>query len=269
MTYDLGDTARLRFEVRDAAGALAAPGGDVTCTITLPDDTTVTPDVTNASTGVYTAEFLTEDVGRHLVRWVATGTNATADADILDVRPADRAWLISLADARKQLNLLSTTDDGELRDWMGATTFVVERHTQRAFVRRTRTETARGGRQGIPLIWGPIASITSMQPLLDTGTGYDPADLTWTSSDILRLRSGASFAAGEYTVVYVAGDNTAIPEHVTAAGRIILGHLWETQRGQTSLPSRGGDEDYEAALIGYAIPNRAVELLGKPVGGFA
>ncbi|NUT53685.1 MAG: hypothetical protein HOV94_41310 [Saccharothrix sp.] len=270
MALDVGDTARLRFEVRDAAGALAEPGGGTpTLTITLPDDTTTSPVVANPSTGVYTASYVTVQAGRHVVRWVATGANATADADVLDVRPDDRAWLLSLADGRAMLNLRSTDDDAELRDWLGAVTDVIERHTGRAWVKRTRTETVTGGRRGIPLIWHPIASITSMLPVLDTGTAYQTADLVWTSAGVLRLASGEAFRAGMYDVTYAAGDNTAIPENVAAAARIILDHLWQTQRGQRSLPSRGGDEDYEAALVGFAIPNRAVELLGKPVGGFA
>ncbi|RKT49357.1 hypothetical protein [Saccharothrix australiensis] len=269
MAYDLGDTAQLRVEVRDAGGALAEPGSAPVLTITLPDGSTSTPAVANPSVGVYTASYPTAQAGRHTVRWVATGANATAEVDILDVRPADRGWLISLADAREMLNLRSTADDAELRDWLGAVTVVVERTTGIAWVRRSRVETARGGRPGIALTHRPITAVTGMVPLSAGGTTYQPADLTWTPSGVLRLRSGAAFRAGEYTISYVAGDDAAIPEHVTAAARIILKHLWETQRGGSSLPSRGGDEDYEAALIGYAIPNRAIELLGKPVGGFA
>lgn len=270
MAYDLGDTARLRFEVRDGNDALVAPSGNVTLTITLPDGTTTaTPSVANPATGVYTATYVTAQIGRHLVRWVAEGTNAASDSDILDVRAGERAWLISKADARNQLDLRGTKDDEELRDWLGAVTAVVERETGRAWVRRTRSETARGGRPGIPMIWEPIQSITSMVPLLTAGRTYQASELVWNSSGILQLRNGGMFLPGEYTIVYVAGDNTALPENVTAAARIILGHLWETQRGKgRSLPSR--DDDFESFVPqGYAIPNRARELLGERIGGFA
>lgn len=268
MAYDLGDTAHLRFEVRDSTGALVAPGGTVTLTITLPDGTTTTPANTTPATGVYVASYLTVQTGRHTVRWVATGSNATTDTDILDVRPADRGWLLSMVDARETLNLRSTADDAEVRDWQGATTEVIERHTGRAWVQRTRTETVRGGRTGIPLDWEPIKSITSMIPLLGSGTTYQPGSLVWTSTGILRLASGGCFASGEYNLIYVAGDNTAIPEFVAAAARIILDHLWDTQRGGSNLPSRS-DDDFSFNPAGYAIPYRAQELLGGKVGGFA
>lgn len=269
MAYDVGDTARLRFEVRDATGALVTPGGAVTLTITLPDGTTTSPANTSPATGVYVASYLTAQTGRHLVRWVAAGSDATSDTDILDVRPAERGWLLSKADARRTLNLRSTTDDAEVLDWLGATTQVIERHTGRAWVQRTHTETVRGGRAGIPLIWEPIKSVVSMVPLLSFGTTYLAAALVWNSSGILKLANGLSFDPGEYTVTYVAGDNTAIPENVAAAARIILDHLWQTQRGSGSLPSRD-DEDFPFdPRAGYAIPNRAAELLGGTVGGFA
>jgi hypothetical protein len=50
---------------------------------------------------------------------------------------------------------------------------------------------------------------------------------------------------------------------MSSASRIILQHLWRTRQGP-ARPTRGGD-DYSVtepiAGFGYAIPNRALQLL--------
>ncbi|MCZ0996356.1 hypothetical protein O1L44_29875 [Streptomyces noursei] len=90
MPYDLGATARLSAECRDAGGTLTN-ATTVTLTITLPDGTAVTPAVTNppATAGQYSADYTAVQAGRHSLRWVFTGAGlAHAYADVLDVREA-------------------------------------------------------------------------------------------------------------------------------------------------------------------------------------
>ena len=129
-----------------------------------------------------------------------------------------------------------------------------------------REQTARGGRQAIPVIWEPIKSVISLVPLGSSGHTYDPDELVWTSTGLLKLANGLTFEPGDYQLTYVAGDDQALPEHITAAARIILEHLWDTQRGK--LPSVGPDDEFPFdPRQGYAIPNRAAELLGNPVSG--
>jgi hypothetical protein len=65
------------------------------------------------------------------------------------------------------------------------------------------------------------------------------------------------------TVAYTAGRE-GVPAAVTLATAIITGHLWETQRGTSpsALALQRPDMDVPfAGGIGYAIPNRAKELL--------
>lgn len=269
MAYDVGDTARLTFEVLDAAGELVAPGGGTpTLTITLPDGTTVTPAVVTLSPGEYTATYVTAVPGRHTYRWLATGTDACAEFDILDVRPLDRAWLISMTDARNVLNLDDRSVDHEVRDWLGAVTRSIERYTGKAWVQHPRTDTVHGGRYEIALPVTPVRSITAMVPVLDNGTStYVPAQLRVDTHGILRLADGTPFERGPFDVTYVVGDNTAVPEDVVGAAKIMLEHLWDTKRGG-GLPSRAESDDYNPNAA-YALPNRAKELLGDPLPGFA
>jgi hypothetical protein len=56
-----------------------------------------------------------------------------------------------------------------------------------------------------------------------------------------------------------------VPDNYITATQIICAHLWQTQRVQTlgSGPTFGGDTSFSPQLgLGYALPNRALELLG-------
>ena len=75
--FDLGDVANLTITVRNSSG-VAANAGSVACTITQPDGTSSTPAVSNTGTGTYSAGFTPTQAGRHLIRWVATGANASS-----------------------------------------------------------------------------------------------------------------------------------------------------------------------------------------------
>jgi hypothetical protein len=65
-----------------------------------------------------------------------------------------------------------------------------------------------------------------------------------------------------FTVVYTAGLGTSVSAPVSAAARIILDHLWEIQRGPSARPSAGGDETFQGYGMSFAVPHRALELLG-------
>jgi hypothetical protein len=45
------------------------------------------------------------------------------------------------------------------------------------------------------------------------------------------------------------------------AVKIILEHMWETQRGPSGLPYQNQEPDNPAPGMGYLVPNRALELL--------
>ena len=121
--FDLGDVVPLAVNVKDTAGALANATA-VVLTITLPDGTTATPSVTNSSTGVYSATYTPAVAGRFGVRWVATGTNASTYVDAFTV--AAGAGLISLDEVKAFLNITSTTNDEELREFVAAATVAAE-----------------------------------------------------------------------------------------------------------------------------------------------
>ncbi|MHC3392091.1 head-tail connector protein [Streptomyces lavendulocolor] len=262
MPYDLGDVVPLGTTVRDAAGALANAGA-MTLTITLPDATTVVVSpVTPASTGIYAYDYPTAQAGRHTVRWVASGINAGAYTDSFDVREASPPAILSLADAKRHLKKTGTDDDDEIRSWVESITagietlcgaVIVRTVTERYDVRRTAT---------IALRTTPVLSIISVTPVLTAGTAYvvDDLDVDEDTGIVQRLDGGSM--TGPLRVTYTVGRRV-VPAALTSAARIILQHLWRTRQGP-ARPQRGVD-DYDvtepAAGFGYAIPNRALQLM--------
>ncbi|MFF3848044.1 hypothetical protein [Streptomyces sp. NPDC002328] len=263
---ELGAAVRLAARCTDAGGTLTN-ASSVTLTITLPDGTISSPAVTNppSVTGQYSHDYVTTQPGRHLVRWLFA-TPASAYTDVLDVLPADPRFLFSLADAKRHVNIPADTtrDDGELRDWSAATTMVVE-HFVGPVARRTVTErhTFTAARMRV-LRETPALSLTSLAPILTGGTSYTPGDLDLDPETGIVQRKDGGLLAGPLRITYVAGRAIVSP-NIAQAGRIILQHLWRTQRGSLRGPVIAGGEDYSVTEpipgLGYAIPNRALELL--------
>ncbi|MBO4272387.1 hypothetical protein [Microbispora triticiradicis] len=263
MSYDLGAVVPLSVTITNPAGQ-AEDATAVHLTITLPDGTAETHGpIGSTSPGVYDYDYATVQAGLHQVRWVATGTNASAFTDVFDVAPAAGA-IVSLADARAHLNLTSATDDAELMEMIRAVTVVVERHAG-AILRRPYTEEHRGG-YAIALQHTPVVSITSTEGALPGVPVLDPADLTVDSVSGVARQSSGQWIAGPLRVTYVAG-RAEVPPNVRLAALIILQHLWESQRG-TAVPAFGAEEPWNPGL-GFAIPRRALELLGTPLPGIA
>ncbi|WND33955.1 hypothetical protein RI578_06460 [Streptomyces sp. BB1-1-1] len=263
---DLGAAIRLTASCTDAGGT-PANADSVTLTLTLPDGTTTSPAVTNppAVVGQYSVDYTAAQPGRHAVHWQFASPTA-AYADVFDVRPADPGFLFSLADAKKHLNIAatSTSDDDEIRDWSAATTWIVE-HFVGPVARRTITERHTFTVAAMRVLrHTPALALTSVVPVLTSGTSYDPAalDLDPDTGIVQRLDGGLLYGPLRFT--YTAGRARATA-NITAAGRVILQHLWRTQRGSGRGPVIAGGDDYAVsepiAGLGYAIPNRALELL--------
>jgi hypothetical protein len=57
----------------------------------------------------------------------------------------------------------------------------------------------------------------------------------------------------------------SVPAAFNVFARIVLQHLWTSQRGETALPMSG--EMTTPPGFGFAIPNMAAELLNGSQGG--
>lgn len=263
MPFALGATARLTAECRDPGGALTT-AETAAVTVTLPDGTTVTPAVTSTGTGTYQADHVTAVAGRHSVRWVWTGP-AAAYTDVFDVWPEAPPAILSLADAKAHLNITGAGDDDEVRFWNNVSTRAVEYYVG-PVVARTVTEDHSVRRAPVVVLLNtPVLRLTAVTAAL-TGAvapAVDGLGVDAVTGEVFRLDGGT--LSGRLRFTYAAG-RTVIGEHITGGARIVLDHLWRTQRaGRRGALAGGGGDDYAVTEpipgLGYAVPNRAVELL--------
>lgn len=277
MAYDLADVVPLTVTIRDADGD-PADGGTVVLTVGLPDGTTATPAVTHAGTGVYQVDYSPTMPGRHTVSWVCTGLNASGYSDVFDVRSATPPYMVSLADAKQQLNITSTTHDEELRGMVEAATAAVERHLDMAVIRRTVVERRSLGNpapsrepgvlQRFTVTKKPVLSLTSVVSA-DGQVTWNAADMRATDAGVIEVLTGA-VVWGPVVLTYVAGMQV-IPANYTEAAENIIQHLWQTQRGSMGGPRPGVMDTSGLGFtsMGYSIPNAALEHLGDKIGGIA
>jgi hypothetical protein len=260
---DFGETySSANYLVKDTAGALAA-AGTVTVTITLPDQTTAAPTVNNTALGTYSFDYLTTAAGRNDVVVTATGgTLGTLDrrwTDSFTFASSGAGFVLSMAEARAHLNLSDTNDDEELRSWLETVTRVVESQVGDIVPKTIGPERQRGGRS----LWlrrRPVISVTSIDPWLNFGTSYPTTDVRVTESGRVELKTGGYFVGGPFAVVYQVG-RTTVGGNIRDAGKMILQHLWESQRGASGLPFAAADDTGLIPGFAFAVPNRASELL--------
>lgn len=272
MSFNLGAVVPLSFTVKDATGALVN-AGSVSVTVTLPDLTTVTQGpVTPTSTGVYNYGYPTTQAGHHDVRWVATGVNAGAFTDVFEVLPPAPPQIVSLAEAKDQLNVpqTDTAGDGELLEMIRSATAVVEQYTG-VVARRTAVETFHGGKPHVGLSRTPVLAVTQV---VDRGTVRTADEWSLnTDTGVLTRTAGGVYALpflpgwNSVVVTYTAGMPT-IPPNVRLAALIIIQHLWETQRPAGRSPFDQNSDEYDPRYT-YTVPRRALELLDDPIGKFA
>jgi hypothetical protein len=267
MAYDLGDPVALSIQVKDSSGTLAN-ATTVTLYVTAPDGTTSSATISPTSTGVYSHTYSPSGAGRYLVRWAATGTNASSYTDAFTVNdPADLS-LLSLTDAKQYLNITSSSADEELRQFILEASDIAERLTSRQLRRKTYTEAYSVSGPYFSLRQQPVISVTTVTEdgvTLTAGTDY----VLDTALGILYRGSTLSplyWHAGQdnITVTYVAGEGNPSPTAVLQVKELTR-HLWRTQRGASPL-GMGGQDDFIPGgnnIVTYRIKELA-ELLSIP-----
>lgn len=279
--YPLGQPIRLPTTVRDTAtGALVDPT-TLTLTIRKPDGTdlpayTWNPGaVVRDALGTFHLDVPATDlavVDRYRFKWVSTGPGAGVGLGSFDVFDPFEPSILTLADAKDHLNIPAalTTHDTMIQVWLDTIDESVEQAIGGPVVTRSVTERVEASDAGRALLLRkrPVVAVTSVTSVA-TSTALAVTDVEVDSnSNTVRRRSGLPFdayaAVGPpvFTVVYTAGLGLAVPAQVSAAARIILDHLWETRRGPSARPTVAADETVQTFGMGFAIPNRALELLG-------
>ncbi|MFD9943200.1 hypothetical protein ACFWYW_14595 [Nonomuraea sp. NPDC059023] len=269
-TVAFGGTARLRYDVR-LDGVLVTPQS-ITLTIRLPDGSTAGPFIPEqAGVGQYRHDHPAITAGRHVARWLTTGP-ATADEEPFDVAALwSEAGIISLTDAKNHLKipLTDTTHDADISEWIRASAVIIEHHVGAALP-TARTEQLRGGTRHLLLAHRPVLQIDSVT--LPGGGTLPPAGYELDAeAGVLTRMAGAHeshWEHGHITISYTAGRREILA-HIRLAARIIVAHQWETRRGRMGGARAAGADEVWDPRMGYAIPRRALELLGDIALGIA
>lgn len=185
--------------------------------------------------------------------------------------------VLSLQDAKQMLNIpqSSTANDAELDGWIASIESGLERFTGGPVITRSFTERCElDGTYTVLLVrQRPLVSVTSIVPVasgspidISAGLDIDP------NSGTVRTKLGWPFLGAFFafrpamTVTGTAGWGTAVPAAFNSFARIVIAHLWETQRGPIAMPM-AGELPVAVPGFGFAIPNRAAELLNGSQDG--
>lgn len=263
---------RVSTEVRDFTGALSTPD-TILLRVKKPDDTFL-PDYTSPVadlTGKYHQDIPASDLtefGHYPYVWITTGTAAgVSPPAAFEVIDPFTVTVLPLQDAKDQLNIAQsdTRYDAEIQVWIGTIIGGLEKLTGGPLLNRSISEFVKVGHayRSFAVRQRPLVSVTSVTDNA-TGTALPVTDLDIDpNSGIVRRKLQLPFwARGPfYTVVYVAGWGVPTPPAFNGAARIILDHLWATQHGPSARPTMAGEETTADFGLGFAVPNRAVELL--------
>ena len=165
--------------------------------------------------------------------------------------------------AHLDMDVANNKNDAELTDMLDAAVDVVEGIVG-PITAKTVTETHRVNAGELVLRRFPVADLVSVTQFgAEQSVGLFEVDA---DSGIVRRGDGYGFV-GSFTVTYSAGRPT-LPASIRLAILIVAGHLWDTQRGTSpsALALQDPDAGFGApSVAGYAIPNRARDLLARYV----
>lgn len=276
-TYLLGSPVAISITVRQL-GALVDPstiGLEVRRPTLSTKNYTYNPgDIVRDSLGTFHLDVPAADaaeIGHFPFAWTLTGPGAGVVAGSFDIRDPFEVSVLPLQDAKAMLNIpqTTTTYDDEIQSWLDTITASLERMSGGPMVNRTVVErvSATAAAGALCVRSRPLVSVTSV---VDTGGGstLTISDIEIdTNAGVIRKKLGVPWlgTSDVYTVTYVAGWGTSVPASFTAAARIIIDHLWATQHGPSARPALGDPDMTTLTGWGYAIPNRAAELLAPYV----
>lgn len=282
----LGSGVTLAFEVYQPDGVTPLDATNPVVTLRRP----TLPDVTYSAGAV-----VRDDVGKYHVAVPKTDVaelghyawSASADSPqgvlagrTLDVIDPFAPALITLADARSALGKTTrNVDVDELQLHVDTANERIDTMTGPA-VPRTVTDTGVSqwsphqhysrhvsgegrGAGRIQLTRPPGPGPGSFLTLLSATLAAAAVDITQWQTAGGTVTAGYGFYLPPntaYTVIYRVGRQP-IPAPLFLAARILVQHLWQTQRAQTSGAATDGGADLVSTGYGFAIPNRVAELV--------
>jgi hypothetical protein len=239
----------------------------ISLTVTDPATTTTTytyaaAQITRASTGSYLKAIPSTIPGRWTGVWTATGAISDVAEQVWSVEPTGGP-LVGLAEAKDQLSAVSTINDDQFRLLLEVASQACEDYTGRTWRATTWTESYDGGQEAIVLRHQPVISVTSVSEW----AGPVMAGNWFADYHAGILYRGTMFYSYRWmpgrqnvTVTYVTGPpNGIVPSPVRQGVKVLLAHLWDTQRGGANMPRQIGSEQVWDVRRGFSIPNAVRE----------
>jgi hypothetical protein len=270
--------------VRDITGALVDAGTlTLVVKIAQADGTQLTtgtyPSPAHDSTGTYHQDIPVTDLaatGHYQYAWTATGTGAGVSFGDFDVFDPFETSVLPLQDAKDALNIpqATTTSDSEIQSYIATIESSLERATGGPLVNRVVTERSEmmSGQTVIAVRRRPLVSVVSIASAsgspIDISGGLD-LDV---NAGLIRRKLGLPFYGPFFTwlpmvnVTYVAGWGVSVPAAFNSFARVVIQHLWNSQRGPAALPM-GGGEMTAIPGFGFLVPNMAAEMLAGSQDG--
>lgn len=290
MTIYAGQPVPLTFTLTDADGNPVDPESiQPVVTVTLPDLTTATPEVSHPGTGQFTASGPSAQPGHYWVAWTcADATNPGGFTDSYNIAALASGSILSDDDARRTLRIgpQDHSEDDFIQEWNPVTTAIIEWYCG-AVLQRTVAERLPAGGLQIQLSQVPVIGLAAWttippglagdliavpdppSPMFPTrvfGVSY-PTDQLYADPvlGVVTHTSGLPFYYGEYIWQYQAG-RPVIPDCILLGARALLKHLYGMERGgagagSASLGGGGGEEMSTMTPLGFAVPNRVLEVL--------
>jgi len=162
---------------------------------------------------------------------------------------ADTTEWITVDEVKRHANITSSDSDEEIELMRDAAQDAVEGLIGPVL---WRTVTQRITANGSVLVLNtlPVVSVTSLT--------LDGSPATYTSVEGGMLTDVT--VTGDVVATYVVG-RTEVPGAVRLAALIIAAHLWQTQLGSAPTQLQDNFDTQPTVGVGYAIPNRAADLL--------
>jgi hypothetical protein len=281
--YPLNQPIHLTTTVRDVTGTLVnATALTLLVKIAQADGTQLTINTysspSNDGTGLYHQDVPVTDLataGHYQYTWTATGTGAGVSFGEFDVFDAmAETAVLPLQDAKDALNIpqADTSQDAEIQAYIATIGTSLEGLTGGPVVNRAVTAercTFLGWYQALQVRQRPLVSVTAVTSV-KSGTAVDISgglDIS-AAGRTFRKKDGTPFSSDSMVVLvdYVAGWGTSVPAALNIFARIVLQHLWESQRGPLAMPM-AGEQPVMVPGFGFAIPARAAELLQGTLNG--
>ncbi len=161
---------------------------------------------------------------------------------------------------KRQLGIKTSQQDVDLDEHVNGAERIMRYLIGPPGVETFTSEPTRAYRSGkIVLKNRPLVAVSSVTSASGGTVSVSSVRILDRDGGVIELLFGRFF--GEYDVTYTAGRAT-IEANQTLAANIIVQHLWRLKNGGGGAPYPNEQDDIVPLGLGYAVPRRALELLG-------